>query len=154
MEILNMKSQPLCKLIPVTQHAEIVWKYHGWSFSFTQKKTIQGQRTQKMPFLRVMIFVWNHKQLGPNLCFDFILLNARMDFWPKLLQFAGVCITLPDQWIYCLTGLFSGPCHWKWRHWSLAKRAIHHLTARILGQIMYRRLWRKISSYKRPQRIT
>ena len=74
-----------------------------------------------------------NKQLGPNLCFDFILLNARMDFWPKLLQFAGVCITLPDQWIYCLTGLFSGPCHWKWRHWSLAKRAIHHLAARILG---------------------
>ena len=61
------------------------------------------------------------------------LLRAWMDFWPKLLQFVGGCITLPDQWIYCLTGLFSAPCHWKCRHWSLAKRAIHHCAARILG---------------------
>ena len=61
------------------------------------------------------------------------LVNASMDFWPELFHFVGGCIALPDQWIYCLTGLFSGPCHWKCRHWSLAKRAIHHLPARILG---------------------
>ena len=58
-------------------------------------------------------------------------------FWDGGAQWWKLCYTLPDQWIYCLTGLFSAQCHWKCRHWSLAKRAIHHLVQDIGAKIMY-----------------
>ena len=58
-------------------------------------------------------------------------------FWDVGAQWWKLCYTLPDQWIYCLTGLFSAQCHWKCRHWSLAKRAIHHLVQDIGAKIMY-----------------
>ena len=104
--------------------------------------------------LRALAVISTWPSLIPTLEFIWIVtrqvkgyqsaISEPKSFWDVGAQWWKLCYTLPDQWIYCLTGLFSAQCHWKCRHWSLAKRAIHHLVQDIGAKIMYCTLDKKI----------